>query len=90
MKLLIDVPDEMIPTKQEIVDIPIHFVDGKVCEVGGYGFTVLKEGYGDLIDRNELLKHDRSVWTKGGWQDVISTEAVEDAETIIEADREDE
>ena len=41
MKLIIDIPKECIPTRQNILNIPLHFIDGKVCEAGGYGFINL-------------------------------------------------
>lgn len=54
MQILIEIPNP--PKKQEIVDIPIHFIDGDVCEAGGYGFKVLPP-HGRLIDKDELLSH---------------------------------
>jgi len=54
MQIVIDIPDEMIPIKQEIIDTYIHFIDGKVCEVGGYGFMVLPKGHGDLVDKDTI------------------------------------
>lgn len=32
MKLLIYIPDDEIPKRQEIMSIDLHFIDGKVCE----------------------------------------------------------
>ena len=43
MKLLIEIPDNDIPTGQSILDVSLHFIDGTVCEVSGYGFEVLTE-----------------------------------------------
>ncbi len=43
MKLLIEIPDNEIPTKQTIQDIPMHFIDGTVYDVGGYGFEVIED-----------------------------------------------
>ena len=53
MQILIEIPNP--PKKQEIVDIPIHFIDGDVCEAGGYGFKVLPP-HGRLIDRDKIVK----------------------------------
>lgn len=55
MRIVIDVPDDMIPTKQEIIDTYIHFIGGTVCEVGGYGFMVLPKGHGDLVDADKVI-----------------------------------
>ncbi len=41
MKILIEIPDNEIPEKQDTIDISLHFVDGTVCEASGYGFEVL-------------------------------------------------
>jgi hypothetical protein len=38
-----EIPDNEIPIKQTIQDIPIHFIDGTVCEVGGYEFEVIED-----------------------------------------------
>ena len=43
MKLLIEIPDNDIPTGQSILDVSLHFIDGTVCEASGYGFEVLTE-----------------------------------------------
>lgn len=31
MQIVIDIPDSEIPTKQEIVSVDLHFIDGKIC-----------------------------------------------------------
>ena len=43
MQIVIDIPDEEIPKTQEIIDIPLHFIDGKVCDAGGYGFKEVED-----------------------------------------------
>lgn len=40
MKIVIDIPDEDLPNKQDIMEIDLHFIDGKVCECT-YPYTVL-------------------------------------------------
>ena len=42
MKLIIDIPDNEIPTKQDILSVDLHFIDGTVCECD-YPFEVIKE-----------------------------------------------
>lgn len=42
MELIIKIPDDEIPKKQEIALIGLHFIDGKVCECT-YPFEELKE-----------------------------------------------
>ena len=32
MQILIEIPDSEVPTKQEVVSVDLHFIDGKVCE----------------------------------------------------------
>lgn len=43
MLVVIEVPDSEVPKHQKIIDIPLHFIDGNVCDAGGYGFTVLSQ-----------------------------------------------
>ena len=88
MQVVIDIPDDMIPTKQEIVDTYIHFIDGTVCEVGGYAFTVLPKGHSRLIEEDAAL----DVLRRSGY---LAPEALwyyknvfKDVKTIIPADKE--
>lgn len=48
MKLMINIPDKDIPPKQGILDISVHFIDGKVCECD-YPFT--QESETDILDK---------------------------------------
>ena len=32
MKIIIDIPDEDIPKKQDVISIALHFIDGQLCE----------------------------------------------------------
>ena len=85
MQIIIEIPESNIPKEQDIIEIPFHFMDGKVCEAGGYGFDILPKGHGRLIDANALedhLKEDADEW------DNYALARVEDAPTIIEANRE--
>ena len=90
MKLVIDIPESEIPKKQSIIEIPLHFIDGKVCEAGGYGFDVLPKGHGELIERDkiEYLKaiHDAK-YGHISWSEAIKRIKYS-APTIIEADKE--
>ena len=53
MQIVIDIPKECIPTRQDVIDIQLHFVDGKVVEASGYGFAVLPK-HGRLIDADNV------------------------------------
>lgn len=79
MKLIIDIPEECIPTRQDLMDIQIHFIDRQVVEVSGFGFTVLPESHGDLIDKDEL-------WDLYHGNDYDFYEAFDNVTTIIGAD----
>lgn len=50
MKFIVDMPDELIPQKQEIESIDLHFIDGKL---GGctYPFSELSD-----MTNGEILK----------------------------------
>ena len=74
MQIVIEIPKECIPTKQDIMDIQLHFVDRKVVEASGYGFAVLPE-HGRLIDVNEYFN--------GYYND--AREFLDKATTILEA-----
>lgn len=65
MQIVIELPDDKIPTKQCYKDVLIKFVDKQVCEVTMIGqipseddmglfFDVLPEGHGRLIDADAL------------------------------------
>jgi len=56
MQIIIEIPESDIPKQQNIIEIPLHFIDGKVCEAGGYGFDVLPKGHGRLGDLDALEK----------------------------------
>lgn len=45
MQIVIEIPESDIPKQQDVIEIPLHFVNGKVCEAGGYDFDVLSEGH---------------------------------------------
>lgn len=79
MQIIIDIPNEEVPNKQEIIDISLHFIAGEVCECS-YPYIVLPKGHGDLVDRNELIENGIN---KGfcDWYDEIKN-----ADAIIEAD----
>ena len=54
MKIVIDIPNDEIPKKQEYMEIGLHFIDGTVCECT-YPFSVLPKGHGELIDKDAVL-----------------------------------
>jgi len=76
MKIVIDIPNEEVPNKQEIIDVTLHFIDGEVCECT-YPYIVLPKGHGALIDVDKII---------GKIHGVRSITAVLDAPTIIETD----
>ena len=86
MQVLIEIPNP--PKRQEIVDIPLHFIDGDVCEAGGYGFKVLSP-HGRLIDGDELISDLRIYESKYcGEQGYVTQDDINNAPTILEAERE--
>lgn len=86
MQILIEIPE--IPKKQDIIEIPLHFIDGKVCEAGGYGFYVLPKGHGDLIDKNELIKRYEKDCGRRIYADNFIFDLENNTTTIIEAESE--
>ena len=42
MQVVIEVPENEIPTKQDIISVAIHFMDGKIVECD-YPFTELEQ-----------------------------------------------
>lgn len=90
MQIVIDIPKECIPTRQDVMYIQLHFVDGKVVEASGYGFAVLPK-HGRLIDADELNEQEIPAIKKDGVIYVkLSTlqDLIDNAPTIIEADKE--
>lgn len=89
MKLIIDIPDKDIPTKQDILQIGLHFMDGKVVECD-YPFMELPKSHGRLIDADALKISDLAPepWYSPLWG--YNEYAIDDAPTIIEADKEGE
>lgn len=96
MRIVID-KDSMI----KIIAIPLYVASGgdydKATKTANelleeMGYTELPRGHGDLIDRNKLRTHERSV-TDGNvtWlMDVYLPEEIDNAHAIIEADTESE
>ncbi len=87
IELVIKIPETEIPKQQDIIEIPLHFIDGKVCEAGGYEFDVLPKGHGDLKDMGNLqyvfdLTREDSIYSG---KDIEW--AIKSMETIIEADK---
>lgn len=64
MKIVIDIPDNEVPKRREIVEIGLQFMDGEVCECT-YSFQILPKGHGRLGDLDELLKA-MDTWDKFG------------------------
>lgn len=52
MQIVIDIPNSDIPSKQDVITLDLHFIDGHVCECT-YPFKELLKGHGRLIDADE-------------------------------------
>ncbi len=76
MQIVIDIPDEDVPNKQEIMEIDLHFIDGEVCECT-YPYIVLPKEHEDLIDGDKIMEI----------HGIKSIPAVLNAPIIIEADK---
>jgi len=103
MKIVIDIPDNEVPKRREIVEIGLQFMDGEVCECT-YPFQVLPKGHGRLIDadylKDVILLHN----FHGNNKNIVPysdrrgyrlrqrevDEGIINAPTIIEADKETE
>lgn len=96
MKLVIDIPENEIPTKQDLLSIDLCFFNGKVSQCD-YPFIELPKGHGRLIDADKLeLDYDWCEYENDNGQLIIlgyqaySDNAINTAPTIIEADKENE
>lgn len=99
MQIMIEIPNEEVPNKQEIIDISLHFIAGEVCECS-YPYIVLPKGHGRLIDADLIAKQyglgDATKYgNKNAKQQDFSystmmmyeiADMIDDAPTIIEAD----
>ena len=93
MQIIIDIPESEIPKRQDIIEIPLHFIDGKVCEAGGYRFDVLPKGHGRIGDLSKIYDRLNDAQIEGTVEYKGLGEAKQiicDAPTIIEADKESE
>ena len=82
MKLIIDIPDNEIPTKQDLLSIDLCFFNGKVSQCD-YPFMELPKGHGRLIDADALPLNAIDDANYG-------SNYIRIAPTIIEADKENE
>ena len=56
MFVLIEIPEEEVPRKQDIITVDLHFIDGTVCE-SNYGYHVfLNDGFKIPEDITEEAK----------------------------------
>lgn len=85
-KIVIDIPDKEIPTKQKIIDISLHFIDGTVCACD-YPFDVLPKGCGRLIDADAFKQKVCTYQETGCGSCKHQLCCPEDEITIIEADK---
>lgn len=79
MQILIEIPNP--PKRQEIVDIPLHFIDGDVCEAGGYEFKVLLP-HGRLIDFDRYLEHTTRITEASSFAEIIFPTTILEAEEV--------
>ena len=89
MQIVIEIPKECIPTRQDIMDIQLHFVDRKVVEASGYGFTVLPK-HGRLIDTEQAYLDAKKHYFDNDMVMRCIQIAMENAPTILEATEESE
>lgn len=90
MQIVIEIPESEIPKHQEVMEIPLHFIDGKVCEAGGYGFAELPKGHGRLVDADKFgLSDFEIIMCDGNYKKALLMliNKIEEAPTIIEADK---
>lgn len=86
MHIVIDIPEEAyeyfaegLRYRDDVEMAIMAIVDG----------TPLPKGHGNLIDENELIDEIVCETVDGRYCDVIYAHSIYDAETIIEADKED-
>lgn len=92
MHIIIEIPESDIPKGQDIIEIPLHFMDGKICEVGGYGFDVLPKGHGKLIDADAVIAEatERMKYPANYKYMECVIAHMKLAPTVVEADKENE
>ena len=97
IELVIKIPESEIPKQQDIIEIPLHFIDGKVCEAGGYEFDVLPKGHGRIVDVSKIdedrIDHNNPIIylnINGEYIEAVSLDYINNLPTIIPADTEDE
>ena len=92
MKIVIDIPDRQYELLQRVVKTKRGMEN--LSEYGELilNGTPLPKGHGDLIDRNELLKHYDNTTYHNGIEErkihFVQIGYVNDAQPIIEADKE--
>ncbi|HAH18427.1 MAG TPA: hypothetical protein DCL29_05400 [Eubacterium sp.] len=90
MRIILEIPDSDIPKKQEIITVPIHFIDGTVCEAGGFGFDVIPKGHGRLMILSEDRLKENQMNLDFSFQKWIDEVGLSNATVaIINADKED-
>ena len=90
MKVIIEISESDIPKQQDFIEIPLHFINGEICEAGGYGFCVLPKGYGRLIDAKAYEQDIRKHYFDNSTVIRCTEITLDNAPTIIEADKESE
>lgn len=88
MKIVIDIPDNEIPTKQDLLSIDLCFFKGKVSQCD-YPFMELPKGHGRLIDEQSVINSiaNTNFWlSNDNWHELMK--AISNTPTIIEAYKE--
>ena len=87
MKIVIDIPNSLYANLQKIQNGSIASKRLLDCVRNG---TQLPKGHGALIDAEELLKHQYLIDDSAtlSARDVVEVYDIEDAPTIVEADKE--
>ena len=76
MQIVLYIPDEDIPKRQDVLTVDFVFIDGHISQCD-YPFEELPKGHGRLIDADKFIsEHFGEV-----------ARLVDDAPTIIEADK---
>ena len=90
MKLIIDIPKDIVESAKSNPNYYPTYHFEKIWRAIANGMP-LPKGHGDLIDRNDLLKHYDSTTYHNGIEErkihFVQIGYVNDAPTIIEADK---
>ena len=86
MKIMIEIPDDQIPVKQEVMNLVLHFIDNHVCECT-YPFKELPKGHGDLVELDWIYNECTGYQTSYDGSYCYKWADIKKAPTVIEADK---